>query len=233
MFLVDAQNAYYRVPVQPSDWKYMGLKWAKKYWVFLSLQMGLSSAPRIYTAFADAIEYIAVNRGSRYAFHRGMQQLRHYIDDFFGACPSKREADALYRILIQTFKDLGIPTREDKCTAPNTKAKILGWLYDTLKRVVGMVPKKRLELLQMIKNLLRTKKSDKKTLERIIGKIQNASLVIFPGKAFVRRLEALLYLPALRYNTPIELNQFVLADLQWWHDILSKPKCCCISFDLV
>ena len=49
--------------------------------------MGLSSSPRIYTAFADAVEYICVNKHRDLSFLNGIQQIRHYIDDFFGAVP--------------------------------------------------------------------------------------------------------------------------------------------------
>ena len=51
IFLIDAQDAYYRVPIHPDDWKFNGLFWDNFYWVFTSLQMGLSSSPRIYTLF--------------------------------------------------------------------------------------------------------------------------------------------------------------------------------------
>ena len=94
--MIDAQDAYYRVPTHPDDWKYMGISWAQKYWVFRCLQMGCSSSPKIYTEFADAVEYICVNRSNKLAFYKGLQQLRHYIDDFFAALPTKEMATELY-----------------------------------------------------------------------------------------------------------------------------------------
>ena len=233
IFLVDAQDAYYRVPTHPDDWKYMGIKWAKKLWVFRSLQMGCASSPKIYTEFADAVEYICVNKNKDIAFLNGIQQLRHYIDDFFGACPTLEQAEKLYKSIIKTFEELGIPTRPHKCFAPYTKHKILGWLYDTINRMVGMLEKKRLELLESVKRHIATKKSDKKSLEKTIGRMQNAALVIFPGKAFVRRLEAVLHLTKFEYNVPIPLSPFVIEDLKWWKNVLSKPDLCKISFDLV
>ena len=233
IFLIDAQDAYYRVPTHPDDWKFMGIKWAKKLWVFRSLQMGCASSPKIYTEFADAVEYICVKRNKDIAFKNGIQQLRHYIDDFFGACATKEEADKLYKSVFEIFKELGIPTRLDKCFAPFTNHKILGWLYDTIARCVGMVHAKRIELLNLILRLIKTHKSDKKTLEKLIGKLQNASLVIFPGKAFIRRLEALLYLTKYDYNVPINLSPFVINDLKWWADILKQPELCRTSFDLI
>ena len=92
IFLVGAEEAYYRVPVRKEDWKFMGIKWAKKYWIFRSLQMGCSSSPKIYTEFADSVEYICVNKNHELFFINNIQQLRHYIDDFFGAHPTRMGA---------------------------------------------------------------------------------------------------------------------------------------------
>ena len=233
IFLIDALDAYYRVPTHPNDWKYMGIKWAKKYWVFRSLQMGCSSSPRIYTHFADAVEYICVKKRKDIAFLNGLQQLRHYIDDFFGALPTKKEAEDLYKSVIETFEELGIPTRVDKCFSPHTSREVLGWLYDTIDRMAGMVERKRLVLLEAVLKLIKKHKSDKKSLEKLLGRMQHASLVIFPGKAFVRRLEAVLHLTKFEYNVPIPLSNFVIEDLKWWANVLRQPKLCRTSFDLL
>ena len=233
IFLIDAQDAYYRVPIQRSDWQYMGIKWNAKYWVFRSLQMGMSSSPKIYTAFADAVEYIFVQRNRDLAFINGLQQIRHYIDDFFGAFKTKAAATAMYKSLFKTMEDLGIATRWEKCTDPHTRAKVLGWIYDTILRMVGVPDEKRLKLIEMITRLLKTHRSDRKSLQQLIGRLQNFSCVIFPGKAFVRRLEAVLHLVALKYNEPTTLSNFVLEDLKWWLNVLNHPEWCWTSFDLL
>ena len=233
IFLIDAQDAYYRVPISPKDFRYNGLEWGGKKWVFLSLQMGLSSSPKIYTEFADAVEWICVNKNKDLAFLNKVQMLRHYIDDFFGCCPQYKDAITLYNALFNLMKELGIPTREDKCTPPARLAKILGWIYNTMFRRVELPNDKRVELLRLIKGILRSRKADKKTLEKIIGRLQNASQVIFPGKAFVRRLEMILYLPALDYNESVYLTDFIVEDLKWWVSTLSNRERCQASFDLL
>ena len=233
IFLIDAQDAYYRVPIHPDDFRYNGLKWGKKYWIFKSLQMGLASSPKIYTEFADAIEWMCVKKFEKIAFCNNIQQLRHYIDDFFACLSSLQDARKLYKGLFELMKELGIPTRFDKCTPPCWLAKILGWMYNTDLRRVEFPDDKCEELIQLILRLLKTRKSDKKSLERLIGKLINASLVIFPGKAFVRRLQAILYLPGLVYNIPIPLNDFICEDLQWWLKILQQKELTCTSFDLL
>ena len=233
LFLVDAQDAYYRVPVRRADWKYMGIKWAGKYWIFRSLQMGMSSSPRIYTAFADAVEYICVKRNKKIAYINGRQQIRHYIDDFFGAIKDPKHAEILYKALYNTFKDLGIPTKWEKCTSPATRAKILGWIYDTILRMVFLPGDKRLKLLEMVERLLRTRKASVKFLRQLLGRLQHASRVIFPGKAFVRKLEALLYLPDHDQDREFTVSSFAVRNLRWWQKILSEPENCGTSFDLL
>ena len=211
----------------------MGIKWAGKYWVFRSLQMGLSSSPRIYTAFADAVEYACVSKNRDISYLNGVQQLRHYIDDFFGALPNKEDAERLYQALYTTFEVLGIPTKWEKCTSPRQKAKILGWIYDTVLRMVFLPDDKRKLLLDMVQQALRTKKANEKFMRQLIGRLQHASQVIFPGKAFVRKLEALLYLPQHKNKDDFSIGTFVLNDLRWWKRILESPSVCGMSFDLI
>ena len=233
IFLIDAQDAYYRVPTHPDDWKYNGIKWGGYFWVFTSLQMGLSSSPKIYTEFADAVEYICVNRFKKLCFLNGLQMLRHYIDDFFAIVRSRKDAQTLFDNIFNLFKELGIPTRLRKCEPPSIENKILGWLYNTLKRTVRLPDDKRENLLSAIDRILKLKCSDRKSMERLLGHLQNASLVIFPGKAFVRRLEAVLYLVMTKYDVKINMSDFVLEDLRWWRNILSDINKCSTSFDLI
>ena len=72
----------------------------------------------------------------------------------------------------------------------------------------------------MVSKLIKKRCSDKKSLEKLTGRMQNSSLVIFPAKAFVRRLEAVLHLTKFEYNVPITLSPFVIDDLKWWENIL-------------
>ena len=237
IFLVDAQDAYYRVPIHPDDWKYMGIEWDDKYWVFRSLQMGLSSSPRIYTAFADAVEYVCVKYNLDIAFLNGIQQLRHYIDDFFGALPKKEDAYRLYHALFTVFEILGIPTKWEKCTEPGTRAKILGWIYDTIAQMVLLPDDKKQLILDMIRQIKTNKKATIKFLQKLIGRLQHASQVIFPGKAFVRKLEALLYslLHGSNHDSPIEypVNKLAIQDLEWWEQRLESSTPCGMSFELL
>ena len=227
------QDAYYRVPIHPNDYQYNGLKWLKKYWVFTSLQMGLSSSCNLYTEFADAVEWMVINDNKHIAIINGKRILRHYLDDFFAACKCKKNAFELFNKLINILKLLGIPTREDKCFPPSHIQKILGFVYNTLTQTISLPNDKRIEYLESVEEHINKQRSDKKKLEQLRGRLGNIAQIRFPGKAFLRRFDMLIHLPGLRYNEPIELSNFIIHDLKWWQWILQNPSNLEVPFDLI
>ena len=71
---VDIRIVYRVVPVHPEDRWLMGMMWQNKLYINTALPFGLRSTPKIFTALADAIEWIARRRG--------VQFIIHYLDDF-------------------------------------------------------------------------------------------------------------------------------------------------------
>jgi len=57
----DVEAAYRNVPVHPSDRYLLGMKWRNHYYVDLTLPFGLHSAPFIFNAIADMVEWILVH----------------------------------------------------------------------------------------------------------------------------------------------------------------------------
>ena len=94
LWVVDAKDAYYRVPIKSKFWKYMAIKWFGVIFVFTSLQMGLGSACAIYQRFADAILYIIRTKTAALFVAGGTGQpfIHHYLDDFFGGHSDKHTA---------------------------------------------------------------------------------------------------------------------------------------------
>ena len=63
MAKLDVRSAYRIVPVHPQDRHLLGMMWDGKLYVDAALPFGLRSAPKIFTALADAIEWIAKSPG--------------------------------------------------------------------------------------------------------------------------------------------------------------------------
>ena len=62
---IDIRSAHRVVPVHPEDRRLLGMSWKGRIYVDATLPFGLRSAPKIFTAVADACEWILKQRGLR------------------------------------------------------------------------------------------------------------------------------------------------------------------------
>ena len=74
-------NTYRNVTIHPEDRPLLGMQWRGQYFVDLVLSFGLRSAPFIFTAIADLVEWIQVH-------NYDVTFLHHYLDDFLTFGPS-------------------------------------------------------------------------------------------------------------------------------------------------
>ena len=104
LWCADAADAYLQLTVHPDDCKYIAVNWLGLIVVFTVLIFGLSSAPRIYTHFADVIERVTRGRDEQLFRSSALVQLiRHYLDDFFGGHSSHVEAIRQFETLLNVF----------------------------------------------------------------------------------------------------------------------------------
>eukprot|EP00731_Ephydatia_muelleri_P038232 Em0686g3a len=102
-------SAYRMVPVHPEDRWLLGMLWEGQLFVDTVLPFGLRSAPKLFTAVADAVEWIAKQRG--------IQPLFHYLDDF-QLVSSSASGAAQLDSLLEVFADLGLPLALEKLEGP-------------------------------------------------------------------------------------------------------------------
>ena len=62
------------MPVYPEDRLLLGMQWREQLFIDTVLPFGLRSAPKLFSAVADALQWIIRSRGPRFVFH--------YLDDF-------------------------------------------------------------------------------------------------------------------------------------------------------
>ena len=111
---IDIQSAYRVIPVHPQDRTLLGMKWQGNVYVDATLPFGLRSAPKIFNAVADALEWIVHNRGVRFVMH--------YLDDFIivGA-PESSECGEGMDTLVHTCDTVGLPLVPEKCKGPTCR----------------------------------------------------------------------------------------------------------------
>ena len=214
MAKLDVKSAYRIVPVHPDDRALLGMQWQDKVYVDAALPFGLRSAPKIFTALADAVEWIARQHGTRF--------LWHYLDDFFTCGPiHSRECAANLQCLVDVCKHLGVPLAEEKLEGPSDCLVFLGIVIDTVKGELRL-PVQKLERLQrQLGGWLTRKKCTQRELLSIAGQLQHAAKVVWPGRVFLRRifdLSATVRKPHHR----IKLNKGARSDLAWWFEFLAQ-----------
>ncbi|KAL5469194.1 hypothetical protein EMCRGX_G030413 [Ephydatia muelleri] len=186
---IDVQAAYRLIPVHPDD------------------RPLLLSAAKIFSAVADALEWILRRRG--------VDHVAQYLDDFIilGAPHSSQCAHSL-RIVVDTCAELGVPLALDKCEGPSTCLTFLGIELDTKTRTLRLPRDKLARILDTLETWQEKKVCRRKELESLVGLLHHACKIVRPGRSFLRRMIALPSTANDRHV--IRLNRAFRADLAWW-----------------
>ena len=211
---VDIKSAYRIVPVHPEDRSLLGMRWDGALYVDAALPFGLRSAPKIFSAMADALEWRLK--------YEGVETIFHYLDDFLIVAPpgSSRCAENLDK-LLSLFKRLQIPIAPEKLEGPTTRLTFLGIELDTRALILRLPDGKLAELKALLADWMGKKSCLKKDLQSLTGKLQHASKVVRPGRTFMRRMFDLLK-GISRKQQFIRLNTAFRSDLVWWYVFLEK-----------
>lgn len=206
----DIKEAYRMVPVHPDDQPLLGILWNNKIYIDKMLPFGLRSAPIIFSAVADALQWILIKQG--------IANLLHYLDDFILVAKSSSLAEVQKQILTTTCEMLGVPLEPSKLEGPTTCLTFLGIEIDTIALQVRLPEEKLRSLQSELTQVVARKVISKKALQSITGLLQFATKVVRPGRPFLRRLYALQEVG----SHPMHHNNAARADILWWHLFVEK-----------
>ena len=178
---VDLKSAYRVVPVHPDDHHLLGMAWRDGVYLDTALPFGLRSAPKIFSAVADALLWAMYDDGLTFGLH--------YLDDFLFASRAHEGAchTDLSRALL-TCARLGVPVATDKVEGPVAVITFLGIELDSVARCLRLPARKLDRLRNELARLLRSRAVSKRDLLSVIGLLHYAATVNRPGRAFLRRL---------------------------------------------
>ena len=192
LWVVDAVDAYYRIPIQKRFQHLFGIKWLNKVLIYKCLSFGLSTAPSIYNRFADLILWACTYWGKKLYENIDENEfdILHYLDDFFGGHINYDDANEQMKFLVKMFERLNIPTNPKKCVGPAQILDILGWSCCTIPTVrIGLAEKKRLKYIAFLTKLLNKNQANFKQFEKAIGYTRHTCRIYLEGNKFVRGLE--------------------------------------------
>ena len=131
---VDMKSAYRLIPVPKEDRPLLGIQWKGKVYIDARLPFGLRSAPKIFSAVGDALEW-CVRR-------EGVNLVDHYLDDFIIlGPPGSSQCSRHLQILQDVASSLGIPLAEEKTEGPSTCLTFRGIEVNTVDMTLSLPAK--------------------------------------------------------------------------------------------
>ena len=189
-WIIDAVDAYYRIPINKDYYHLFGIKWLSKLLIFKCLTFGLSTAPSIYTRFADLLQWACTHHKTKIFQFKNSFNILHYLDDFFGGNKKYTIAKLQMDYLTWLFKFLNIPTNPSKVVGPTQLADILGWSCCTISFIsIGLAERKRVKYIVLIEHLIKVVRINFFQSEKIIGYLRHSCQVYLLGNKFIRGIE--------------------------------------------
>ena len=213
MAKVDLKSAFRMVPVHPTDWHLLGMRWRDNYFIDTCLPFGLRSAPFLFNEFAAAIEWIMCTNYS-------ITHLLHYLDDYLmvgppGAPDCGQHLANFLRVAVL----LGVQVAMEKVDGPATTLGFLGLLLDSVRQEIRLSPTKLAELLKELSQWAARKSTTKRDILSLIGKLSFAARAVPAGRLFLRRL-IFLSTTVSRLHHHIRLDRDARAGIDWWRTFL-------------
>lgn len=211
---LDILSAYRIIPVHPDDRNLFGMRWQGVVCLDAALPFGLRSAPKIFSAVADALLWVM--------FKNGVTSGLHYLDDFlFSGAPGSDECALSLARALETCRELGIPVAWHKLVGPSTVLTFLGIEIDTMTGQLRLPGDKLARLNEVLSVWSERRCCTKRELLSLIGTLHHAAVVVRPGRVFLRRLIDLSMIPKGLHHF-VRLNSEARSDILWWKSFAER-----------
>ena len=205
---VDLRSAYRIVPVHPHDHQLLGVHWEGQVYVDLALPFGLRSAPKLFTAVADALGWALLQAGAPPHIH--------YLDDYLFFLPPGSPSTPMALPHITGVLDrLGVPVSTQKIEGPSPVVTFLGVIVDTNRYELRLPATKLDHIRRLVRSWLGRRSGKCSEFESLLGHLAHAATVIRQGRTFLRHLFTILSLTHSRRHY-VHLDAVAKADLLWW-----------------
>jgi len=203
-------SAYYRhFMVHPAHWLLQGFVWDGVPYVDSRVQFGLRLAPELAHRFTMFIK--------RVLFANGLAAVVGVMDDYLLLHCDRRVCLVMLAVAAALLADLGFEVnfKPGKTVLPARSQKFVGVVINTARMTLSLPADKLQSLLADVSALLPRRTVSRKALQRVVGKMQWASRVVYGGRVFMRG--CLDGLSSVRHpGHHVTLNRALRDDLAWW-----------------
>jgi len=216
MAKLDIEAAYRCVPIAPSDWPLMGLKWRDKFYFDIVMQFGTASATAIFEWFSSAVEFLANKQLL-------IRNVVHYIDDFMLLAKTEAQCAQQLDALLKLCTLLGLPVSPSKVETARQVMLLLGVLFDSITMTISLDQDRVLAIQQQLRSWSGRTTASRSELQSLIGTLSFASKVVPMSRVFLRRMiEQLKTIPTkLPSNMQRLLGIQFFKDVAWWEQFIS------------
>ena len=145
-----------------------------------------------------------------------------YIDDF-ALVGQKHVVDVAIALMRGLMERVGLPENVKKMQLVSQQSVYLGVEYDFIKSTISLPRKKQQAYLRHVNHFLNRKIATirRSELDSLVGKLAHCAQIFSQAKIYYQRLLAALRRSKKAKGTKIKLGDAEMADLHWWHSLLT------------
>ena len=217
MAKLDLADAFKHILVHTEDWPLLCSSWdtvkedgsvLRQYYVDPFLPFSLRSFPAIFNHYANTLEFAMRANG--------MQDLLHYLDDYFTAGPADT-SNCQHNIgkMVGVCRDLGFAVNPTKVTSPASVTNFLGIDINSMQGVARIDPEHLQAISQELSGFRWAKSATKCEILSLIGELHFICRVCPLGRAFLCRMIDVSK-KAKYLHHRIKLSAEFRGDVEWW-----------------
>ena len=180
MAKTDIKSAFRIIPIHPSDFPLLGIKWDNQFYYDVCLPMGLSSSCAILEAFSSSLEWISVHRF-------GASGVLHILDDFLFLAKTETKSRTDLSNFLRLFGYFGVPIAQEKTVGPSQVIQFAGITLDSVIQEARLPEDKLQKCRLLLKSFYNRRKVTLRELKSLLGLLSFTCSVIVPGRPFLRR----------------------------------------------
>ena len=204
----DLSRFYLQIPLDPLEYPKVCCVWRNRLYFFVSLMFGLTHSGLQGQKVTNAVTWIHQRMGFTSV---------NYSDDIGGVEKTLTRATQSYTALGDLLQELGLDESTSKAHPPSTSMPYLGVLFDTEKMTLSVPGDKLEEVRHELNVWLKRKRVNKRTLQKLLGKLFWIARCIKYSRGFMGRLLAQLRTLHSEpdYKT-VPISEGCKQDIQWW-----------------
>ena len=151
-----------------------------------------------------------------------------YIDDFLMIFPPMKElAQRMFEQNCHFINETGMTEETKKRFGVNPKLVFLGVQYDAETMKMYITDEKKKSVSKLLSRGLGHGNISLDNYESLVGKLGDLAILVWPGKAFIRRMrERVMNMIAKygRHKAVVVLSEWEKLDWIWWRNFLEESK---------